>query len=72
MNEVIEVLEFVKKTYKNRDVIRQIDNSIEILKGNGGLKSRKVINMIKALKVAYDDENMKVKFDEAIKILEAA
>ena len=72
MKDVVKTLEFVKHTYNDENIKKQIDNSIAILNGEKGLKSQKVIEMIKALKVAYDDDSMKVKFDEAIRILEAA
>lgn len=72
MKEVIEILNFVKKSYADDSVKKQIDSSIEILKGRKGLKSQKVIDMLKALKIAYDDSSIKDKIDKAIETLEVA
>ena len=56
--ELIEILNYVKCSYKDQSIRDQIDEAIELLNGKEGVCSEKVLNILQTLKVAYDDPEM--------------
>lgn len=71
MEETIEILTFCKKVYNIKELSNRIDNAIAYLRGEKeGRKSKAVVELLKQIKDVYEDDDIKAKLDESIKILE--
>ena len=66
---VEEILNYIKDVYDDAKVRHQIDESIRILNGEAGEKSKKVVDMLRVIRNEYDDDEVKSQISLAIEKL---
>jgi hypothetical protein len=70
INVAVELLEFSKGFYKDKTLLRKIDETVDVLKGNAGKVHQEVIDILESIKNAYDDKKVKTDLGLVIKVME--
>jgi hypothetical protein len=71
INVAVELLEFSKKCYTDKTLLKKIDETIGFFKSDRGRIHQEAIDILTAMKEAYDEGKTKMQLELVIKAMEA-